>query len=317
MSLEKILLVKPRGFCAGVDMAVKVVEDCIDYFGKPVYVKHEIVHNKHVVNDLKNKGAITVNSVDEIPDNSIAVFSAHGSPPEHYKKAREKNIRLIDATCPLVTKVHLEIHKFADQGYNILYIGHRNHVEAQGILGELPGEINLVENVEEVYSLDIGNPEKIIYLTQTTLSIDDTKDIVNAIKEKYPHVSEPPKEDICYATTNRQGAVKELAKRSDLVFIIGSINSSNSNRLVETAKNKGTPAYLIDDVSCLDKRLLDNVKTVGISSGASVPDYLVQEFADYLSENYGAKKEEVILQEEKINFKEPIELTRAKREYKQ
>ena len=310
MPVQKVILVGPRGFCAGVDRAIKVVEECLELFGKPVYVKHQIVHNKYVVQDLEKKGAITIENVDEIPDNAVAVFSAHGSPPEQYEQARAKNVKLIDATCPLVTKVHFEVHRFAKQGYKIIYIGHHGHVEGIGVLGELPNDIPLVETIEDVQNLTIENPEKLIYLTQTTLSIDDTKKIVAALKQKYPQIKDPPKEDICYATTNRQHAIKQLAEKVDLVLVVGSTNSSNSIRLVETAKTK-KPAYLVDDVSQIKEDWLENIQTVGISAGASAPESLVQEIAAFF-EKKGAKKEELTLMQEDVTFIDPVELRRAK-----
>ena len=250
MTVERILLATPRGFCAGVARAVKAVEDTLEICGAPVYVKHEIVHNKHVVSDLEKKGAKTIEHLAEAPDGAVVVFSAHGSPPEHYQEARRRGMQLIDATCPLVTKVHLEVLRFLKEGYAIVYIGHRGHIEGIGVRAEAGGtEIPLVETVAEVEALEIGNPEKIVYLTQTTLSIDDTEEVISALKKKYPHIIAPPLGDICYATTNRQTAVKELAAQSDIVLIIGSQNSSNSRRLQETASAHNAPAYLIDDVS--------------------------------------------------------------------
>ncbi len=307
MPIQKVILAKPRGFCAGVDRAIQVVEECLEIFGKPVYVKHEIVHNKYVVERLTQKGAITVENVSEIPSGAVAVFSAHGSPPEHYKQAKEKGIRIIDATCPLVTRVHIEVHRFAQEGYQIIYIGHKGHAEALGILGELPQRIALVETVEDVEKLEIGNPAKLVYLTQTTLSVDDTKHVIAAINKKYPQTSDPPGEDICYATTNRQAAVKELAKYAQLILVIGSKSSSNSNRLVETARIAGVKAYLIDDINGFDPAWLKDVSIVGLTSGASAPDYLVQELAEHFVKQ-GAQKEELTLLEEKVTFKLPREL---------
>ncbi|HLD05216.1 MAG TPA: 4-hydroxy-3-methylbut-2-enyl diphosphate reductase [Candidatus Nanoarchaeia archaeon] len=307
MPIQKVILAKPRGFCAGVERAIQVVEECLEIFGKPVYVKHEIVHNKHVVERLTQKGAITVENVSEIPSGMVAVFSAHGSPPEHYELARKKGIRIIDATCPLVTRVHIEVHRFAQEGYQIIYIGHKGHAEALGILGELPERIALVETVEDVEKLEIGHPTKLVYLTQTTLSVDDTKQVIAAIKKKYPQTMDPPGEDICYATTNRQAAVKELTKYAQLILVIGSKSSSNSNRLVETARTLGTKAYLIDDLNGFNPAWLKNISIVGIASGASAPDHLVQELVEYFVKQ-GAKKEELTLLEEKVTFKLPREL---------
>lgn len=311
MPVQKVILVSPRGFCAGVDRAIKVVEECLALFGKPVYVKHQIVHNRHVVEGLEKKGAFTVENLDEVPEGSVVVFSAHGSPPEHYRIAKERKLRLIDATCPLVTKVHLEAVRFARQGYKLIYIGHKNHVEGIGVLGELPGEIPLVESVEDVNALEIGNPEKLIYLTQTTLSVDEASGIVAALKKKYRQVKDPPKEDICYATTNRQSAIKQLAKLVDVVLVVGSKNSSNSLRLVETAAALGKKAYLVDDAKGIDPSWFLKAEAVGISAGASAPESLVQEIAAYFVSR-GAAKEELELQKEDITFIEPVELRRAK-----
>ncbi len=311
MPVKKVILAGPRGFCAGVERAVRIVEDCLALFGRPVYVKHEIVHNKRVVGDLTAKGAITVDNIDEVPENAVVIFSAHGSPPDHYAKAKARNIRLIDATCPLVTKVHLEVHRFAKDGYKIIYIGHKGHVEGMGVLGEMPGEIPLIETVEDVKSLDIGNPEKLIYLTQTTLSLDEAMAIVAALRRKYPQLRDPPKEDICYATTNRQAAIKQLANAVDVVFVVGSKNSSNSIRLVETAQALGKPAFLIGHVGDIQPTWYGAASTVGISAGASAPEHLVQEIAEFFIKQ-GASKESFSLMEEEVYFIDPLELRKAK-----
>ena len=312
MVVEKVILARPRGFCAGVERAINVVEECLKIFGKPVYVKHEIVHNKHVVEDLTKKGAITVQGVEEVPPGAVAVFSAHGSSPEDFAKAKNKGIRVIDATCPLVTRVHIEVHRFSKEGYKIIYIGHKGHIEPLGVLGESPGQISMVESIEEVEALDIGNPDKIVYLTQTTLSVDETRNVIIAIKKKYPQTIDPPGEDICYATTNRQRAVKELAKHVELIFVIGSKNSSNSNRLVETAREAGVRAYLVDDVYGLDPSWLRSSSCIGITSGASAPEKLVQELTEYFVKR-GAKKEELIVTEENLRFRLPSELEKIRK----
>ncbi len=307
-SVKKVLLASPRGFCAGVARAVKAVEDTLEIFGAPVYVKHEIVHNKHVVEALEKKGAVTIESLTEAPEGSVVVFSAHGSPKSHYDEARVRGIRLIDATCPLVTKVHLEVQRFIKDGYHIIYIGHKGHIEGVGVLGEVPeASIPLIETVEDVACLDIGQPEKLVYLTQTTLSIDDTKQVIEALKQKYPQIIAPPLEDICYATTNRQETVKALAKECDLVLIVGSRSSSNSTRLMETANACGTVAYLVDDVRELDSRWLDGVETVGVSAGASAPEHLVAELVAHLSSS-GATVEDFVVKPETMKFAEPLEL---------
>lgn len=311
--IKTLYLVSPRGFCAGVDRAVTVVKDCIELFGSPIYVKHQIVHNTRVVNELHNLGAITVEHIEDIPEGSTVVFSAHGSPPEHYAKAKQQNLRVIDATCPLVTKVHLEVHRYVKEGYKIIYIGHKGHVEGIGVRHELTEEaIPIVDSIKDVELLDIGNPEKLIYLTQTTLSVDETKDIIAALKRKYPQLQNPPKEDICYATTNRQAAVKELAKHADVILVVGSTNSSNSNRLVETAKLAGKPAYLLDSVEMINPEWFENVQTLGITAGASVPENLIQEVISFFT-SQGAVLRELEVMKENITFAEPIELERMKK----
>lgn len=308
ITVKKILLASPRGFCAGVARAVRAVEDTIQIFGAPVYVKHEIVHNKHVVKGLEDKGAITIENLEGAPDGAVVVFSAHGSPPEHYIEAKRRGMRLIDATCPLVTKVHLEVQRFLKDGYEIIYIGHRGHIEGIGVLGEANGkEIPLIETVSDVEKLDIGNPEKLIYLTQTTLSIDDTREVIAALKQKYPQIVAPPMEDICYATTNRQDAVKALAKAAPLVLIVGSTSSSNSTRLMETARAYGAASYLVDDVTHLDTEWFRGVETVGISAGASAPEKLVQEIVEKLS-SFGAEVVDFVVKPETMKFSEPLEL---------
>ena len=315
-TVKKLLLATPRGFCAGVTRAVKAVLDTLQIFGAPVYVKHEIVHNKHVVEDLESKGIITIESLGEAPEGVVVVFSAHGSIPEHYREAQKRHIRLIDATCPLVTKVHLEVGRFLKEGYKIVYIGHRGHIEGLGVLGEATSEsIPLVETTEDVSKLEIGNPEKLVYLTQTTLSIDDTAVVIKALKKKYPQIIAPPLSDICFATTNRQEAVKALAKASDLVLVLGSKNSSNSTRLMETARMEGTEAYLIDDVTEIDSLWLEQKETVGVSAGASAPEKLVQGVVEYFK-SQGVIAKDFIVGSESIQFAEPLELMQLKREQK-
>jgi len=312
-TVKKLLLATPRGFCAGVARAVKAVEDTLEIFGSPVYIKHEIVHNKHVVAELSAQGAITIESLSLAPEGAVVVFSAHGSIPEHYKEAQNRHIRLIDATCPLVTKVHLEVGRFLKEGYKIIYIGHRGHIEGIGVLGEAEaGSIPLVDTVSDVLALEIGNPEKLVYLTQTTLSIDDTAVVIEALKEKYPQIIAPPLSDICFATTNRQEAVKALAKITDLVLILGSKTSSNSTRLMETARREGTEAYLIDDVTELDPRWLEKKGVVGVSAGASAPEKLVQGVVEYFA-SHGVIAEDFVVGSEKMQFAEPIELMQLKK----
>lgn len=312
-TVKKVLLASPRGFCAGVARAVKAVEDTIEIFGAPVYVKHEIVHNKHVVEALEKKGAVTIEALSDVPDGSVVVFSAHGSPLAHYAEAKARGLRLIDATCPLVTKVHLEVQRFLKDGYTILYIGHRGHVEGIGVLGEAPDvAIPIIETVEDVAALDIGQLEKLVYLTQTTLSVDDTKQVIEALRDKYPQIVAPPLEDICFATTNRQEAVKALAKECDLVLIVGSQTSSNSTRLMETARAYGAVAHLVDDVSHLDPQWFDGVEVVGVSAGASAPEHLVEEIVAHISAA-GAVVEDFIVKPETMKFAEPLELMQIKR----
>ncbi len=313
-NVKKVLLASPRGFCAGVARAVKAVEDTLQIFGAPVYVKHEIVHNKHVVASLEEKGAITIEELGEAPDGSVVVFSAHGSPLSHYVEAKARNMRLIDATCPLVTKVHLEVQRFLKDGYSIVYIGHRGHIEGVGVLGEAPDVfIPVIETVEDVAMLEIGNPEKLVYLTQTTLSIDDTKQVIEALQKKYPQIVAPPLEDICFATTNRQEAVKALAKECDLVLIVGSRSSSNSTRLMETANACGTVSYLVDDVRDMNTQWFGNVEVVGISAGASAPEHLVQEIVAHITA-HGATAEDFIVKPETMKFAEPLELMKIRAE---
>lgn len=312
-TVKKVLLASPRGFCAGVARAVKAVEDTLEIFGAPVYVKHEIVHNKYVVEALEAKGAITIEALSEAPEGAVVVFSAHGSPRSHYTEAKARKQQLIDATCPLVTKVHLEVGRFLRDGYTIIYIGHRGHIEGIGVLGEAPDvKIPLIETVADVAALEIGQPEKLVYLTQTTLSIDDTKQVIDALKLKYPQIVAPPLEDICYATTNRQEAVKALAKECDLVLIVGSRSSSNSTRLMETANACGTVAYLVDDVHDLDSRWFTDVEVVGMSAGASAPEHLVQEIVASLTRD-GAVVEDFVVKPETMKFAVPLELMQLRK----
>src|SRR5919109_3950022 len=273
---EKIYLAAPRGYCAGVDRDVQTVERALDLYGAPVYVRKEIVHNKHVVAQLREKGAVFVEEETEVPEGSTVVFSAHGVAPAVHENAERRQLFTIDATCPLVTKVHVEARKFASEGYTIVLIGHAHHEEVEGTMGEAPGQILLVESEEDVDRLQIDDPDRIAYLTQTTLSVDETRSIINRLREKFPKVVGPRTDDICYATTNRQAAVKAMAGECDLMLVIGSRNSSNSNRLVEVSREAGTEAYLIDNELQVDDGWLAGKRTVGITSGASAPDELVQ-----------------------------------------
>ena len=305
-----ILLCAPRGFCAGVDRAVDIVEKSLKKFGAPVYVRHEIVHNKHVVQTLKNKGVIFVDELDEVDDKSRPViFSAHGVAKKVYEDAEVKNLQFIDATCPLVSKVHREAELLNKQGYKIILIGHKNHPEVIGTMGQLPsGEVTLIETVEDIDNIEV-DPEKIAYITQTTLSVDDTKDIIEALKIKFPKIKEPIKSDICYATTNRQAAVKNIANKCDLFLIVGSQQSSNSQRLVEVAKKNGSKeSYLVHQDFELPIELIKNAKCIGVSSGASAPDVLVDRLLDQIKEIRQIKVEEVEIIKENVEFKLPKEL---------
>lgn len=314
MGVEKVLIALPHGFCAGVARAVKAVEDALEFFGAPVYVKHEIVHNVHVVEALAKKGAITVETLGEVPEGAIVVFSAHGSPRAHYDEAKERGIHLIDATCPLVTKVHLEVVRFIKEGYSVIYIGHKGHIEGVGVLGEAPGTlIPIVESVGDVTALDLPLAEKMVYLTQTTLSVDETREVIAALKQKYPGISAPPLEDICYATTNRQEAVKALARVTPVIIVVGSKASSNSNRLRETAEQSGARAYLVDDASEIQPGWLGEVSVVGVTGGASAPEDRIRGVIQYFVER-GAVAELFSVKEEKMFFAEPVELMRIRRE---
>ena len=307
----KILLAAPRGFCAGVDRAIEIVKKSIDKYGSPVYVRHEIVHNKHVVDSLKKIGAIFVEELDEIDDKTRPViFSAHGVPKTVPEEASNLNMTFVDATCPLVSKVHREAENLYKKGAHVLLIGHKNHPEVVGTMGQLPKDsIELIESVEDAENYNNKNNYNLAYITQTTLSVDDTKDIINALKKKFPKIYEPKKEDICYATTNRQSAVKKIAKSCDMFFIIGSRNSSNSVRLVEVAKNNGCKnAELIHSESKVPFEKISNCKTIGISSGASAPEVLVEEFINSLKKVFNVKIEEVEIVKENIIFKIPGKL---------
>jgi 4-hydroxy-3-methylbut-2-enyl diphosphate reductase len=278
---KTVLLASPRGWCAGVERAVDTVRHILELHGPPVYVRKQIVHNLHVVRDLEAQGVVFVDKVSEIPEGARVVFSAHGVSPDVHAKAAERNLNVVDATCPLVTKVHKQAIRYARDGYTIILIGHAGHEEVEGTLGEAPDHIVLVGDVEEARTLDIGSPEKLAYITQTTLSVDETAQIIRVLKERYPQMVGPAREDICYATTNRQAAVKELAHQTELVLVIGSENSSNSVRLAEVARECGVPAYRIDDESQINPAWLDGVSIVGITSGASAPETLVNRVCDY------------------------------------
>ena len=307
----KILLSAPRGFCAGVERAIEIVEKSIQKYGAPVYVRHEIVHNKYVVDDLKNKGAIFVEELEEIDDKSRPViFSAHGVPKKIPEDAKNYNMTYVDATCPLVSKVHREAENLHKAGYHLILIGHQNHPEVIGTMGQLPnGSIDLIQNENEAKKYKAKNPDRISYVTQTTLSVDDTKDIIKILKERFPNIKEPQKEDICYATTNRQMAVKNIAKKCDLFFVIGSRNSSNSVRLVEVAKKSGCHnSLLIHSQSEIPYKLIEKSNTIGISSGASAPEILVNNFIESLKKRFTVNIDEVEAIKENVVFKIPKKL---------
>ena len=304
----KIYLASPRGFCAGVDRAIEIVKKSIDKFGSPVYVRHEIVHNKHVVESLKKIGAIFVEEISEIKDKSRPViFSAHGVPKKVPKEAEELNMKYVDATCPLVSKVHREAENMHKNGYHIILIGHKGHPEVIGTMGQIPvNGITLVETVEDVEKIVFKKDEKLAFITQTTLSVDDTKEIIEYLKKKFPQINEPKKEDICYATTNRQAAVKKIAKLCDMFFVIGSRNSSNSKRLVEVASKAGcNQSELIHSESEIPLDKIGKCKTIGISSGASAPEIIVQDFISKIKEKYEVQIEEVEIVKENVFFKIP------------
>lgn len=309
--INKILLAQPRGFCAGVDRAIDVVEAALEIFGPPVYVKHAIVHNIHVVANLEKKGAKFVEELDEVPAKSILVFSAHGSPPHLKEEARVRGHKVIDATCPLVTKVHLEAVRYANDGYHIVYIGHRGHPEPIGVMGEVSREsITLIEDALEVEALKLPQEEKLIYLNQTTLSLSDVKNTIDALKARFPKIIAPPTVwDICYATSNRQAAARELAKQSDLVLVIGSKTSSNSNRLRDVSEEEGTKAYLVDDETMIKPEWFEKVETIGITSGASAPEYLIDNMVNFIKKNNkGAVVENLEVLKEDIKFPLPDDL---------
>ena len=306
----KVLLASPRGFCAGVNMAIESLDLALRAFSPPVYVYHEIVHNKFVVESFRKQGAVFVENLYEVPHGATLLFSAHGVSPEIRNLARERNLRAIDATCPLVTKVHLEAIRFAEQGYTILLIGHEGHDEVLGTMGEAPEAILLVESPDDVDRLEIANPDKLAYLTQTTLSVDDANRIIGRIRERFPQVVGPPKEDICYATQNRQEAVRILAREADVVLVLGSQNSSNSQRLKELAAECGVAAYLVDGAADLSPEWFRADQTVLVTAGASAPESVVQECIEVLVEQYQAEVEVRSIRQEEVHFPLPRELRR-------
>jgi 4-hydroxy-3-methylbut-2-enyl diphosphate reductase len=308
---KRVLLAKPRGYCAGVDRAVQTVEHALDLYGAPVYVRKQIVHNLHVVQSLEGRGAIFVEENDEVPEGAVVVFSAHGVAPEVHEQAAARNLKTIDATCPLVTKVHHEVRRFAKDDYDILLIGHEGHEEVVGTSGEAPERITLVDGPESVTDVKVRDPQRVVWLSQTTLSVDETMQTVDALRARFPDLQSPPSDDICYATQNRQAAVKVIAPQVDLFLVVGSRNSSNSVRMVEVATASGAPAaHLVENVDAIDEAWLDGVTTVGLSSGASVPEILVREVTDWLAERGYGDVEEVTHTEERLAFALPQELRR-------
>jgi 4-hydroxy-3-methylbut-2-en-1-yl diphosphate reductase len=307
--IRKVVIAQPRGYCAGVEMAVETVERALRRHGAPIYVFHEIVHNRYVVEDFARRGVCFVQSIDEVPPGAKLVFSAHGVSPLVWQQAKQKQLEMIvDATCPLVEKVHREVRKFAAQGYWIILIGHEGHDEIVGTTGEAPEQIRIVADAGEATTIDIPDPDKVVVLTQTTLSVDDTREVVAALKERFPRMITPAKEDICYATQNRQDAVKQLAREVELILVIGSRNSENSNQLCKVAQAQGTRAYLVDDHRAIDPAWLEGVSRIGITSGASVPERLVQEAAAHFAAQ-GAQISSLGFPEENIHFSLPAEAT--------
>ena len=305
-----LLIAAPRGFCAGVDRAIEIVEKALDRYGSPVYVRHEIVHNKYVVEQLKAKGAIFVKELDEVPDDAPVVFSAHGVPKAIPAEARRRQLLYVDATCPLVSKIHRQAERQIEKGRHIIFIGHEGHPEVIGTMGQVePGQMTLVETIEDVDKLPFDSDEELAYLTQTTLSVDDTREVIQALEWRYPNISGPRAEDICYATSNRQAAVKELAQDCELVLVIGSPNSSNALRLVEVAERLGTPAKLIQRATEIDFSWLEGVKTLGLTAGASAPEILVREVVDALAAYRPISEKTITAAEEKMVFKLPRQLT--------
>ena len=314
MALTGLTLAKPRGFCAGVDRAIDIVERALEVFDKPVYVRKEIVHNRHVVEALQDKGAVFVEEISQIPAGATAIFSAHGVAPSVWADAEAKQLRILDATCPLVTKVHLEVLRYARENYTIVLIGHEDHDEVIGTRGEAPDRIQVVDSVDGVGDLTVPDPQKVVCLTQTTLSMDDTADIMEALRARFPAMALPAKDDICYATQNRQRAVKAMAREVDLVLVIGAANSSNSNRLREVAEMAGVKALLIQQAADLDPAAFADVTTVGVTAGASTPEFLVREVVEFCRRLGVQEVDDLTVTEENVKFMLPAELAKAKSE---
>ncbi|MEN8166311.1 MAG: 4-hydroxy-3-methylbut-2-enyl diphosphate reductase [Pseudomonadota bacterium] len=311
--MQNILLANPRGFCAGVDRAIEIVERALEMLGAPIYVRHEVVHNRFVVESLRKRGAIFVDELSDVPDDNTVIFSAHGVSQAVRKEAEQRRLRIFDATCPLVTKVHLEVARHCRDGHEVILIGHRGHPEVEGTMGQCfradqASHIHLVETVNDVAKLNIGQPEKIAFVTQTTLSMDDTKQVIDILQERFPNITGPKKNDICYATQNRQDAVKDLASRSDLVLVVGSTNSSNSNRLREIAEKQHTPAYLIDGAEDIQDAWLTDIQTIGVTAGASAPEVLVEAVIERLKAAGTQTVNALPGREEKVTFSLPKSL---------
>jgi 4-hydroxy-3-methylbut-2-enyl diphosphate reductase len=308
---KRVLLLKPRGFCAGVVRAIDVVRIALETFGAPIYVRREIVHNRYVVSELAAKGAVFVHEVDDVPEGCRVIYSAHGVSPAVRERSKLRGLKIIDATCPLVTKVHIEAVKFAKQGCSLVLIGHRDHDEIEGTLGEAPDVTHVVSNVDEAMALVVPDPERVAYLTQTTLSLAEAHDIIAALKARFPKIHGPQSQDICYATENRQVAVRNVTHDAELVLVVGSTNSSNSNRLVEVSRNLGTQGHLIDDSQAIDPKWLEGVSTVAVTAGASAPEVLVEDVVNYLRQNGYTHVEEVEVMPENVRFGLPPEIVKA------
>ncbi len=308
--MKRIILAQPRGFCAGVQRAVDIVDKSIEKFNSPIYVRHEIVHNKHVVDNLTKKGAVFVDQISDIPENSYTIFSAHGVSDKVEEEALKKSLEIVDATCPLVKKVHIEALSYYNKGYKIILVGHKGHPEVEGTAGRIPGGVEVIETVEQIKDLDFKNEEKIAYVTQTTLSVDDTKYIIESLKSRFPNIKGPDIKDICYATQNRQKAVRELATYSDIVLVLGNDNSSNSIRLAEISSLTGVSTYRIADKHEVNLNWFNDVYTIGITAGASTPEILVTDLIDFLKKQYGNTLIVEVLDgtEEKVNFKLPVKV---------
>ena len=315
--MTQVLLANPRGFCAGVDRAIDIVDRALELFGAPIYVRHEVVHNRYVVDNLREKGAVFVEELDEVPDDTIVIFSAHGVSQAVRREAERRGLRVFDATCPLVTKVHMEVQKYAREGREVVLIGHEGHPEVEGTIGQYErlggtaGDIYLVENPEDVRNLTVRDSDTLAFVTQTTLSMDDTATVIDALRERFPNITGPKKNDICYATQNRQDAVKELADQVDLMLVVGSVNSSNSNRLRELAERKGVEAYLVDSAEQLQREWLEGRKAVGVTAGASAPEVLVKQVLEQLRAWGAQAPQEAVGIEEKVVFSLPRELRSA------